>query len=80
MTNNDYDKIKKDFNIKFKEYKKDFMKLTDLALEMRYLSKKYLDNNKRLSNVYNNLFEKINEYIVLNYSRENLNYYFKKVS
>ena len=80
MTNNDYDKIKKDFNIKFKEYKKDFMRLTDLALEMRYLSRKYLDNNKRLSNVYNNLFEKINEYIVLNYSRENLNYYFKKVS
>lgn len=80
MTNNDYDKIKKDFNIKFKEYKKDFMKLTDLALEMRYLSRKYLDNNKRLSNVYNNLFEKTNEYIVLNYNRENLNYYFKKVS
>ncbi len=80
MTNNDYDKIKKDFNMKFKEYKKDFMKLTDLALEMRYLSRKYLDNNKRLSNFYNNLFEKINEYIVLNYSREDLNYYFKKVS
>ena len=80
MTNNDYDKNKKDFNMKFKEYKKDFMKLTDLALEMRYLSRKYLDNNKRLSNFYNNLFEKINEYIVLNYSREDLNYYFKKVS
>lgn len=80
MTNNDYDKIKKDFNMKFKEYKKDFMKLTDLALEMRYLSRKYIDNNKRLSNFYNNLFEKINEYIVLNYSREDLNYYFKKVS
>lgn len=80
MTNNDYDKIKKDFNMKFKEYKKDFMKLTDLALEMCYLSRKYSDNNKRLSNIYNNLFEKINEYIILNYSRENLNYYFKKVS
>lgn len=80
MANNNYDEIKKDFNIKFKEYKKDFKKLTDLAVEMRYLSRKYLDNNKRLSNMYNNLFEKINEYIVLNYSRENLNYYFKKVS
>lgn len=80
MANNNYDEIKKDFNIKFKEYKKDFRKLTDLAVEMRYLSRKYLDNNKRLSNMYNNLFEKINEYIVLNYSREDLNYYFKKVS
>lgn len=80
MANNNYDEIKKDFNIKFKEYKKDFRKLTDLAVEMRYLSRKYLDNNKRLSNMYNNLFERINEYIVLNYSREDLNYYFKKVS
>lgn len=76
---NNYIEIGKEFKTMFKLYKNDFGNLVKMAIVFYDLSLNYLKENKRLSNLYNNYFEKINEHIIMNYSREDLNYYFNKV-
>lgn len=74
-----YCDISREFTILFKEYKLNFENLTELASALHTLSINLSKEDKRTSNFYNNLFEEVNEYVIVKYSLKDLDYYFEKV-
>lgn len=56
-----------------------YIYLTELALVLRLKSEEHSLNNTRLSNLYNKLYEEVNNYIVQTLKDKELDYYFEKL-
>ena len=71
--------IKKECKQCFKIYKQDFYDMTELACVLHNLSMAYETDKKSLSNLYNRLFEDVNDYVILEFKDRDLDYYFDRV-
>lgn len=76
---NGIDAIKYTYKKLFKEYKDNYVCLTELALILYERRDKHKVNNTRTSKLYNKLYEDINDYAMQTLKHEKLDYYFKRV-
>ena len=73
------DAIKDTFNRSFKEWKTDYVYLTELVLVLNWKAWQHYENNIRYSKLYTKLYEDANEYAVQNLKGKEFDYYFDKV-
>lgn len=73
------DAIKDTFKRAFKEWKKDYVYLTELVLVLNWKSWQYHQDNVRYSKLYAKLYEDANDYAVQNLKGKEFDYYFEQV-
>ena len=73
------DAIKDTFKRAFKEWKTDYIYLTELVLVLNWKCWEHYQFNKSLSNLYGRLYEDANDYAIQNLKGKELDYYLEKV-
>lgn len=70
------DAIKDTFNTAFSEWKNDYRYLTNLVVTLNHKSWEYADNNEGYASLYNELYEKANDYALVTLKGDELTYFF----
>ena len=73
------DAIKDTFKRAFKEWKKDYIYLTELVLVLNWICWQHHQENVRYSKLYAKLYEDANDYAVQNLKGKEFDYYFEQV-
>ena len=73
------DAIKDTFKRAFKEWKKDYIYLTELVLVLNWKCWQQHQENVRYSKLYAKLYEDANDYAVQNLKGKEFDYYFEQV-
>lgn len=73
------DAIKDTFKRAFKEWKKDYIYLTELVLVLNWKCWQHHQENVRYSKLYAKLYEDANDYAVQNLKGKEFDYYFEQV-
>lgn len=71
--------IEDTFKRAFKEWKKDYVYLTELAMVLNHKGFRYYNENRRLANLYFKYFEDVNEYAMVNLKDKELDYYLNTI-
>lgn len=69
--------IKETYNKVFKEYKNDYIILTEFVMVLNWKIWEHYKTNKNLAKVYNDLWKKLDNYAVTNLKDNELQYFYK---
>jgi hypothetical protein len=71
--------VKDTFNRAFKEWKHNYKYLTELVMALNWKIWEHYEHNERLAKLYNDLWEKADQYACENLKGEELSYFYETV-